>query len=113
MIRGTTPDYILEGQGVDLSGRRVYVTFAQGNYKFTRTNENLTMEVDTSGQTVVTRISITLTQEETLRLHEGTVRIQIKAIDSDGNVDASECMSAGVGQALLEKVITYAADPTI
>lgn len=113
MIRGTTPDYILEGQGVDLSGRRVYVTFAQDNYKFTRTNEDLTMEVDTSGQTPVTRIYITLTQEETLGLREGFVSVQIKAIDSDGYVDASECMRASVGPALLERVITYAADPTI
>ena len=108
MIRGTTPDYILTLSGEDLTNKRVYVTIKQGNVTRTKTNEDVEITVDTSGQTTVSTISLTLSQQETLGLKEGHASIQVKIISSDGHVDGTNIATVQVGKALLERVIVYA-----
>ena len=107
MIRGTTPDYILSLPGYDLTGKRVYVTIVQKNVEINKTNEDVEINVDTSGQTTISTIALTLTQQETLSIKEGSASIQVKMIDSDGHVDGTKETTVQVEKALLEKVITY------
>ena len=104
MIRGTTPDYILTLDGVDLSGKTVYVTIAQSARKLTLTGDELSIAVDQSGST----IAFMLTQKATLYLMDGPARVQVKFIDSTGYVQASEIATLTVDKALLERVIAYA-----
>ena len=113
MIRGTTPDYILTLAAYDLTGKRVYVTIKQRGREFTKSNEDVEITVDTSGQTPVSTIALTLTQQETLGLVEGPASVQLKMIDSEGHVDATGIGTLDVGKALLERVISYdSADST-
>ena len=106
MIRGTTPDYILTLAGVDLTGQTVYVTIRQGYTVLTKTNDELSIVTDAEGST----IAFSLSQQDTLGLSEGAAEIQVKFIDSTGDVQATEIASISVDKALLERVIEYA-DP--
>ena len=106
-IRGTTPDYILTLAGYDLTDMRVYVTIWQPGHKLTKTNDDLEITVEGSGQTLKSTIELTLSQQETLGLTVGQASIQVKMIDSDGHVDATEIEVIEVKKALLEKVIAY------
>ena len=105
-IRGTTPDYILEIEDVDLSGQTVYVTIAQGNRKITKTGDTLDIVVAEGGST----ISFRLSQEETLGLNEGDASVQVKFIDATGTAEGTDIGTIKINKALLEKVIDYVAD---
>lgn len=105
-VRGTTPDYILELDKYDITGRTVYVTLAQGRSAVTLTGDRLTIAADQSGST----IAFSLTQEDTLSFAAGGVAVQLKAIDENGDVDATGIGEIMISPALLERVISYAAD---
>lgn len=105
-IRGTTPDYILTLDGYNLTGRKVFVTIAQGLRNITLTGERLTVVADESGST----IAFSLTQAETLMFTTGNADIQVKCIDSAGNVDGSGIGVLTIDRALLDKEISYADD---
>lgn len=105
-IRGTTPDYILEIENVDLSDKTVYVTIAQGNLKITKTGDALEI-VRTEGGTT---ISFRMSQEDTLGLKEGIAFVQVKFIDAAGIADGTEIGTFVINKALLEKVIEYVSD---
>lgn len=105
-VRGTTPDYVLALNGYDLTGKTVYVTLAQGGLKTTLTGDRLTIVAGEDGSTVAFELS----QAETLRFKQGTVEVQLKCIDEQGNVDGSGIGQLTIDRALLEKVITYADD---
>ena len=112
MIRGATPDYILTLTGYDLTDKRVYVTIGQRGKRLTLTNEDVEISVDSTGQTTVSTIALTLTQEQTLGFTEGSAGIQVKIIDSEGHVDPTKIAPLDVGKALLERVISYDANST-
>ena len=97
---------ILTLAGVDLTGMTVYVTIRQGYTLLTKTNDELSIATDAEGST----IAFSLSQEDTLNLSEGAAEIQVKYIDSAGDVQATEIASISVDKALLERVIEYA-DP--
>lgn len=105
-VRGTTPDYILEIEDVDLSDKTVYVTIAQGNRKITKTGDTLDVAIVEGGST----ISFRLSQEETLCLNEGNASVQVKFIDAAGIADGTEIGTIVINKALLEKVIEYVSD---
>lgn len=113
-VRGTTPDYILTIEGYDLMDKTVYVTFAQGSNKLTKTGDDLEITTTTTvvdGTEVVTSaIALTLTQQETLFFKTGAVHIQVKWIDSDGKVLATNTAMADINLALLERVVAYVPD---
>ncbi len=105
-IRGTTPDYILTLEGYDLSGKTAYVTLQQGTNTVTLSGDRLTVAADQSGSTV----AFALTQEDTLMFSPGAVSVQLKAIDAQGNVDATGIGQIQIDRALLGRVISYVAD---
>lgn len=104
MVRGTTPDFILTLRGVDLSNKTVYVTLSQDEHQTTKSNNKLRIEVDEAGST----IAFSLTQIETLDLKVGKAEVQVKFIDENGYVVATNIASVNVTRALLERVIKYA-----
>ncbi len=110
-IRGTTPDYILTVEGADLTDKTVLVTIRQGLKTVNRTNDALlitshTVETDTGTRTDST-IAFTLSQEETLYLHEGNASVQVKFVDSLGQAEATTEGTIHIDRALYEKVIEY------
>lgn len=102
-VRGTTPDYILTLEGYDITGKTVYVTLSQGRNAVTLTGDRLSAAVDQSGSTV----AFSLTQEDTLAFVQGTVDVQLKAIDAAGDVDATGIGQIEIDRALLGRVIDY------
>lgn len=106
MIRGTTPDYVLTLDGVDLSEQTVYVTIKQCQKLLTKTGDELTIAVDETGST----IAFSLTQEDTLGLSVGSASIQVRFIGADGVAWATKTAPLYVEKALLEKVISYVSD---
>ena len=55
-------------------------------------------------------IAFELTQAETLRFKAGDAEVQLKCINSEGNVDASGIGRLAIDRALLEREISYADD---
>lgn len=104
MIRGTTPDYVLTLDGVDLTGQTVYVTIGQGKARLTKTGDELSVSVDDTGSA----IAFSLSQEDTLGLSAGSASVQVRFIDSDGAAQATEKAVLNIEDVLLEKVIEYA-----
>lgn len=100
MYRGTTPTITIEtdtdltrAQYVvvtmeDFDGNEISVDSKSGNMKITST-----------------AISAKFTQEQTLSLSQGKVRIQIRAVDLSGNAIASNIMSASIDDVLKDGVI--------
>ena len=113
MIRGSTPDYILRFNGYDLTDKRIYITIKQRGKELTKTNEDVDISVDTSGQTPLSTVAFSLSQQETLALVEGHADIQCKIIDSTGHVDPTDIKPLTIGRALLERVISYDANSTL
>ena len=106
VIRGTTPDFVLQLPGYSLTGKTVYVTLKQAKNELTLTGDQLSVVVDERGST----IAFSMTQEMTLDFVAGSAEIQVKAIDAEGHVDATEIGKVVLRKALLERVIEYAED---
>lgn len=104
MIRGTTPDFLLEIEGYDVTGMTVFVTLSQGYHKVTKTNEDLLINVTEDGS----EIGLSLSQADTLGLRVGTADVQVRMIDRDGHADATETAQVNISRVLLEGVIRYA-----
>lgn len=104
MIRGTTPQYVLTLANVDLTGMTVYVTIRDSSVKITKTGYELTVVSQPTGST----IAFSLSQQETLSLHEGAAAVQVRFIDASGIARATKIASLPVNRVLLEKVIEYA-----
>ena len=102
MIRGTTPDYILEVDA-DLRGKTVYVTISQISKKLTLTGENMVISADETGSSIAIRLS----QEQTLGFKVGSAEMQVKFIDSTGETWATDIQTITVSRALLERVVEY------
>lgn len=107
MIRGTTPDYVLTLDGVDLSDKTVFVTIRQCSKRLTKSGDELSVAVDESGST----IAFSLTQQDTLLLDVGNASIQVRFIDADGVARATNIAQLTVDKVLLERVIEYADNP--
>lgn len=103
MIRGTTPDFILEIEGYDLTGMTVYVTISQGFVKLTKSNDDLDIRVNGGNS----EIWLSLTQADTLALRVGSADVQVRMIDRDGHADATETATVNISRVLLEGVIRY------
>lgn len=97
--RGSTPTNVFH-VNVDLRGARIYITYKQnGDVIVEKTGENITVEED--------KLTVTLTQEETLRFKTGSVRIQIRYVRSDGSADASNIIETRSEEILKDGEITY------
>lgn len=100
MRRGTTP-YVTIQTDQDLTGYS-YVVFT--------IEDRLGTQVDVdnrSGNMQVSQYSVTvkLTQDNTLALQKGGVKMQIRAVDTGGNAIASNIMQANLEDVLKDGVI--------
>ena len=109
MRRFTTPTETLVVEGVDLTGFDVRATYRQAGRKLTITSP--TMQVLTgqgpSHDRTDTKLTFTLTQEQTGAFQRGTCEVQVNWISPDGARDATEAVEVPVPDNLLSEVIAY------
>ena len=103
MRRGTTPDFILQIDGYDLTDYTLEVVIRQGSNKIILTGDRLDVEYADDATSILVR----LTQEETLGFKPGNISMQVRYIDEDGYVDATEIQLINVREILNEDVIKY------
>lgn len=100
MHRGTTPTLVFVTD-IDLSHMKtVWATFTQNNVEITK--EAPDMKISDSS------LSVTLTQEETLRFHYHTgsyCELQVRAMTASGNAIASDIVSIPIDRILKGGVI--------
>ena len=98
MIRGTTPTHIFN-VNVDLTNADViYITYKQGN-------DTVVEKVKSDCEITSTSVSVTLTQEDTLKFNASDVEIQIRARFPDDSAIASNIMRTSVTRVLKSGVI--------
>lgn len=103
MYQGTTPTYILEIDGYDLTDKRVFVTLQAKLKKITKKDDDLTVVYEND----TTSIAFRLSQEETLGFDVGSALVQVRFIDENGIALATKKAPLVVNDVLLHKVITY------
>ena len=98
MIRGTTPTHTFN-VNVDLTNADViYITYKQGN-------DTVVEKVKSDCEITSTSVSVTLTQEDTLKFNASDVEIQIRARFPDDSAIASNIMRTSVTRVLKSGVI--------
>lgn len=108
MINYTTPTISLTVEGVDLSGMDTYVSLEQGQKELTKTGEDLIIEPIIGTETTDTKITFTLTQEESAFYDFGkSVSVQVNWVSSSNVRDATEIKTFPVMRNLLDKVVEY------
>ena len=105
MRRGPTPNYVLTIPGYDLTGCELYVSLEQYATLVTITNDRLECTYDQVKDE--SSIVFSLTQDETLAFKSGAAEIQVRFIDRDGEVQATEVKNIRVHPVLFEGVISY------
>lgn len=99
MKRGTTPTNTFEVDR-DLTEAKVFITYSQnGKTVFEKTGDDLVVTAD--------KIKCTLSQTDTLALHEGMVEIQIRYITELGAADASNIIRTTAERILKDGEIAY------
>ena len=108
MYQGTTPAVTFTIKGFDLSGMTVYVTFKSATDILTKSAPDVIVSYDSEEEesTVVCK----LTQAETLGMNKGSVKAQIRFIDSSGNAYATSKAVIQMNDVLYRAVITYSGD---
>lgn len=101
MRRGTTPVITCTIIGADLTGSSVYVTIQQGGVEITVVNPQI--ETTDTG----CKITVILTQEQTLKLFKGIADIQVRWITSDETAHATDIKQLNVDKILKNGVISY------
>lgn len=97
MRRGTTPTFTVTVDA-DITAYLIYLTFKDGDYMLTKTNDDLTIAVDEG----VTSIDVTLTQAETLAFKSGsTVDVQIRAVDANG----ATAIATTIGSVSVDRIL--------
>ena len=100
MYRGTTPTIQINVNGSDdlTSYKSIYVTFKQmPSVLIEKTKEEMSVSSDS--------VSITLSQEDTLKFSPGPVMIQLRAVDESGTAIASNITTIHAERILKEGVI--------
>lgn len=103
MRRGSTPTNTFT-LPMDLSQATVYISYEQGNrIVIEKTNADLTFAEDQ--QTHTFTITLTLTQEDTLKFAPGNVNIQIRYVFANGDADASNIIRTTFERIIKDGVI--------
>ena len=102
MTQGTTPTLVFELDIETGTLVSLYLTFRQGyGREVTRREDSITADNDAK------TLTVTLTQEETLKFEEGgNVEIQLRAVTTTGAALASNIVALPVERILLGGVIT-------
>lgn len=105
MYQGTTPSITYTISGYDLTDKTVYVYFKSGSSLLVKTGDGVTVSYDSGTQK--STVVCTLSQEETLAMKKGSVKTQIRFIDSGGTALATSKASIRVNDVLQPVVISY------
>lgn len=106
MKRGTTPYFTMTIEGYDLTDKTVYATIGQSGLAIVKSGEDLQVSYNSTDD--VTTIVMLLSQKDTLQLQKGTAYVEVKFIDEDGIVKATETEKLTVVEnTLLEKRIAF------
>lgn len=103
MKQGTTPTILLTVKGRDLSDKSVYVSFRFNGKQITKTNSDMNITY-TEPDTI---LAVMLSQQETLAFLPGTISVDVRWVDSEGNAEGTNIATLSVSEAILKKVITY------
>ena len=105
--QGTNPAIEVNVSGQALSGATIYVTLEKDDRQVTKTNysgcEDVTAEAVQGG----TKLTVKLTQNDTLWLMPGPGRLQVRWIFDDGEAGISDCGYIRITEALLKGVISH------
>lgn len=109
MYRGTTPTLPIRIPGADLTQARLFLTIQDGKDEKKQitlvSGEDFTVTYD--GEKAATVGDVTLTQEQTLMLSEGSCKSQIRFTFADGSTGCTQVRSLSVNDVLLKDVISY------
>lgn len=109
MYRGTTPTLPIRIPGADLTQARLFLTIQDGKDEKKQitlvSGEDFTVTYDSEKAATVG--DVTLTQEQTLMLSEGSCKSQIRFTFADGSTGCSQVRSLSVNDVLLKGVISY------
>ena len=97
----TTPTLVLSFAESDidlLAAEHVYVTLKNGKNAFTKKDSDLTIQAK--------QITLTLTQQETLQLGEGAIRVQVNWTYNEGLRASSKISIFYLSEQLLQKVVS-------
>ena len=99
MYRGTTPRIDIKVRGMDLTGAKTFVTLKQGPVEITKVD--IPCESTDDG----CKLTVTLTQQETLRYKAHTAFIQMRWLTADGKAYASPAKAISLKEILKQGVI--------
>ena len=100
MFRGTTPTLHLTLSGIPVDTLKdLYLTFHQSSGEWTLKNDRLTIDTENN------KITVKLTEKETLALNNERVSLQLRATTLDGNVIATSKATVSVNDVFYEEVI--------
>ncbi len=109
MYRGTTPTLPIRIPGADLTQARLFLTIQDGKDEKKQitlvSGEDFTVTYDSEKAATVG--DVTLTQEQTLMLSEGSCKSQIRFTFADGSTGCTQIRSLSVNDVLLKGVISY------
>ena len=109
MYRGTTPTLPIRIPGSDLTQARLFLTIQDGKDERRQitlvSGEDFTVTYDSEKEATVG--DVTLTQEQTLMLSEGSCKAQIRFTFADGSTGCTQIRSLSVNDVLLKDVISY------
>ena len=103
MKQGTTPTILLTVKNRDLSNKSVYVTFRYNGKQFTKTNDDMNITYVNPN----TILAVMLSQKETLAFAPGTISVDVRWVDENGNAEGTNLATLQVTESLLKMVITY------
>lgn len=103
MKQGTTPTILLTVKNRDLSDKSVYVSFRFNGKQITKTNSDMNITY-TEPDTI---LAVMLSQQETLAFLPGTISVDVRWVDENGNAEGTNIAMLTVSEAILKKVITY------
>ena len=109
MYRGTTPTLPIRIPGTNLTQARLFLTIQDGKDEKKQitlvSGEDFTVTYDSEKEATVG--DVTLTQEQTLMLSEGSCKSQIRFTFADGSTGCTQIRSLSVNDVLLKDVISY------
>lgn len=103
MKQGTTPTILLTVKDRDLTDKSVYVSFRFNGKQITKINDDMNITY-TEPDTI---LAVMLSQQETLAFLPGTISVDVRWVDENGNAEGTNIATLSVSEAILKKVITY------
>lgn len=105
--QGTTPAIEITAIGEQIAGATVYVTIDQGDIQITKSNRNNDPAVTVEEAGDDTKVTMILSQSDTLTLRPGAGKVQLRWIYEDGTSGTSDNGYVEIGEALYKGVISY------